>query len=190
MLVKRTAMWTFSGRRTTCCRTSDSVGLFSLEHKAIPGSQNQDKVSLGPPRGERYSRVDALGDGRHDEEDGLGHLPGRVHLLERGVELPTEERGVSRSSSSCYLLVWTSFWFWTRQHVLVLPERNTPWTQPGRSRLSPGPTPSSGTLRSRRCPRGFRPVGGEEPRLWGGSEPGRTCRGGSYVVRVQLTVSG
>ena len=34
-----------------------------------------------------HSRVHALGDGGHDEEDGLGHLPGRVAVFQRGVEL-------------------------------------------------------------------------------------------------------
>lgn len=38
---------------------------------------------------DRYSRVDALCDGSHDEEDGLCDLPGRIPIFQRGVQLRT-----------------------------------------------------------------------------------------------------
>lgn len=78
MLVKRTAMCTFSGSRTTCWRTSDRVGLFSLEEREQMEESSQGNSS--PPQ-QGHLRVHALGDGSHDEEDGLGHLPGRAPFL-------------------------------------------------------------------------------------------------------------
>lgn len=103
MLVYRTAMWTLSGSRTTCCNTSDSVGLFSLKDK----TQFRQLKSRDPfvkiertfqnrrilSRRHKNSRINAFSNGRHDEENGLRHLPRRVPVLQRGIQLRTKRKG-------------------------------------------------------------------------------------------------
>lgn len=46
MLVYRTAIWTLSGSRTTCCNTSDSVGLFSLKDKPKLSERRPSQLKL------------------------------------------------------------------------------------------------------------------------------------------------
>lgn len=97
----------------------------------------------------RYSLVDALGDGGHDEEHGFRHLPGRVPVLQRRVKLREGEIGHKRSYKTRM-----GANTWLPQNP---PEQNTPRSPPGRSGPSPGPRPASGTPRSRRSPPGRPP---------------------------------
>lgn len=97
MLVYRTAMWTLSGSRTTCCNTSDSVGLFSLKDKThLHQLKSRDPfVKMNRHtlfRRHKNSRIDAFSNGRHDEENSLCHLPRRVPVLQRGIQLRTKRK--------------------------------------------------------------------------------------------------
>lgn len=88
-------MWTLSGSRTTCCRTSDSVGLFSLQekkntpwvylHSFLP---QKKKTSQRNESG--YSRINTLCNCSHDKKNRLRHLPGWTPFLQRGIQLETK----------------------------------------------------------------------------------------------------
>jgi len=47
---------------------------------------------------QQHSLGNALGDGGHDEEDSLRHLPGWIAILQRCIELQEEKKQANRKS--------------------------------------------------------------------------------------------
>lgn len=144
---------------------------FLLPRKAQPHQCPRDTGQTpGPgrsprPQGRRHSLVDALGNGGHDEEDGFRHLPGRVPVLQRGVELRGGEpvtKGATIAAQGCAapsVPPAKTKPCWPQSTRLLWDPRNVRAAQAAPPRTSPAPLSASSLCSRRR----YVCVGGPPP---------------------------